>query len=84
MTDIIAELIDFVLDNKHPNLHVNADGLIATDGTQVPASWMNSVLDGRPVIPRTGYLVEFNALWYNALRFASTLLAEDKKICCPT
>jgi predicted glycogen debranching enzyme len=77
--NIIAEIIDFVQSNKHPNLHVNADGLISTDGTVVPASWMNSMLDGRPVIPRTGYLVEFNALWYNALCFGASLLADDKK-----
>jgi predicted glycogen debranching enzyme len=77
--DVIAQLINFVLSDKHPNLHVTDDGLIGTDGTQVPASWMNSVLDGRPVIPRTGYLVEFNALWYNALRFGASLLADDTK-----
>ncbi|MCI5784238.1 MAG: 4-alpha-glucanotransferase, partial [Bacteroidales bacterium] len=35
-----------------------------------------SQIDGRPVIPRTGYLVEFNALWYNSLRFASELLKD--------
>ena len=29
-----------------------------------------------PVIPRTGYIVEINALWYNALRFTSELLSE--------
>jgi hypothetical protein len=28
---------------------------------------MNSTANGRPVVPRTGYIVEFNALWYNAL-----------------
>jgi predicted glycogen debranching enzyme len=34
---------------------------------------MNSVLHGVPVIPRTGYLVEFNALWYNGLMFGASL-----------
>ena len=34
---------------------------------------MNSMLHGRPVIPRSGLLVEFNALWYNALVFAAKL-----------
>ena len=29
-----------------------------------------------PVIPRTGYIVEFNALWYNALRFVADLVRE--------
>ncbi len=27
---------------------------------------MNSTVNGHPVIPRTGYIVEINTLWYNA------------------
>ena len=42
-----------------------------------PVTWMNSVIDGRPVVPRTGYIVEFNALWYNALMFAASILVGD-------
>jgi predicted glycogen debranching enzyme len=75
----VAKLINFVLNGKHPNLFINDDGLISTDGSKSPASWMNSVLDGLPVVPRTGFLVEFNALWYNALRFGAALLGEDKE-----
>ena len=37
---------------------------------------MNSTSNGRPIVPRSGYLVEFNALWYNALKFVSQMLAE--------
>ena len=32
--------------------------------------------NGHPVIPRTGYIVEFNALWYNALRFVAEISRE--------
>ena len=39
-------------------------------------TWMNSTANGRPVVPRTGYIVEFNALWYNALKFCSSMGAE--------
>ena len=37
---------------------------------------MNSTANGRPVIPRTGYIVEVNALWYNALRFVADMVRE--------
>ena len=30
---------------------------------------MNSTHKGKPVVKRTGYIVEFNALWYNMLCF---------------
>jgi predicted glycogen debranching enzyme len=70
----VAALVNAILDGKHPNLKVdNLTGLVSTDGTQTPVSWMNSVIDGKPVIPRTGLLVEFNGLWYNALRYAIEL-----------
>jgi predicted glycogen debranching enzyme len=74
---LTAALLNFILDGKHPKVNVEANGLISTDGTIVPASWMNSVWEGRPVVPRTGLLVEFNALWYNALKFAADLTEED-------
>ena len=70
---IVTELLDFVIANRHPRLHPDDNGMLYTDGTQEPASWMNSVWEGRPVVPRTGYLVEINALWYNALKFAADL-----------
>ena len=38
---------------------------------------MNSTVNGRPVVARTGYVVEFNALWYNALCFTADLLSSD-------
>ncbi len=34
------------------------------------------MIDGLPAIPRSGYLVEFNALWYNALKFTEEIANE--------
>lgn len=66
---LVATILDYIIDNKHANLHCEPNGLLSTDGHLKAVSWMNSQLDGRPVIPRSGLLVEFNALWYNALEF---------------
>lgn len=33
-------------------------------------TWMNAVVDGEAVTPRYGYVVEVNALWYNAIVFS--------------
>ena len=41
---------------------------------------MNSTANGKPVVPRTGYIVEFNALWYNALRFVASLARDDESL----
>lgn len=70
----VAKLVDYVLAGNHPNLYVDAEtGLLSTDGHDKAVSWMNSTLNGQPVVRRTGRLVEFNALWYNALMFATSL-----------
>lgn len=79
-SEIVASVLDYVLDNQHQRLTVRADGLVETDGSKEPASWMNSMLDGHPVVPRTGLLVEFNALWYNALVFGSQLVENNKSL----
>ena len=79
--ELVAQLIDFIIDGKHPNLQVDDNGLVRTDGTRQPMSWMDSARpDGTPLIPRTGYLVEFNALRYNALTFLLQMYADDKQM----
>ena len=70
----VTQLIDYILRGGHPNLFIDSEnGLLSTDGHDKAVSWMNSMLNGRPVVRRTGRLVEFNALWYNALLFAASL-----------
>lgn len=76
----VQEIIDYVLGSKAPNLELRATGLVYSKGTDKAISWMNTTEFGRPLIPRTGYLVEFNALWYNALKFAMELSKDEKKI----
>lgn len=80
-TQFVTTAVDYVLAGGHPNLKVDpATGLLLTDGTETPVSWMNANRDGRPVIPRSGYLVEFNALWYNALMFAAKLVEDNEAL----
>ena len=38
---------------------------------------MNSTAYGRPIVPRSGYIVEFNALYYNAKRFFQQMLLQS-------
>ncbi len=69
----VARILDWIIAGGHPNLQVETSGLVGTTGINVPVSWMNATSNGRPLIPRSGLLVEFNALWYNALMFAYNL-----------
>lgn len=70
---LVADIVKFIEANKHNNLELRENGLLYSEGKKKAVTWMNSTANGRPVVPRTGYIVEFNALWYNALCFAASL-----------
>jgi len=74
--EIATSIISFIRKQKHPNLFIHNNGLLCVNGTEKPATWMNAIEDGHPITPRTGYVVEINALWYNALKFTSELTRE--------
>lgn len=69
----IQDILEFIIAGKHPNLRLDENGLLYSDGKEKAVTWMNSTANGRPVVPRTGYIVEFNALWYNALKFGAKM-----------
>ena len=72
-SELASDIISFIRKQNHPNLFLHNNGLLYTNGTERPATWMNAIENGRPITPRTGYVVEINALWYNALKFTSLL-----------
>jgi predicted glycogen debranching enzyme len=55
------------------NIHVLDNGLLFAGVTGSAVTWMDAVVDGKPVTPRIGLAVEVNALWYNAICFALEL-----------
>lgn len=71
---LCVEIIDFYRKQRHPRAFIHSNGLLWVDGKDRPATWMNAVENNRPITPRTGYVVEINALWYNAMCFTAELL----------
>ena len=76
----VKDVMCYLADGKHPNLAVHDNGLVYVDGREKAVTWMNSTVNGRPIVARTGYIVEFNALWYNATRFVADLLSDDTEL----
>lgn len=69
----IKAILDIYHQGTDYNIGMDDKGLLhAGDGT-VPLTWMNSIANGEAVTPRSGFPVEVNALWYNALKFALEL-----------
>ncbi|MBR5189848.1 MAG: glycogen debranching enzyme N-terminal domain-containing protein [Paludibacteraceae bacterium] len=75
---LVFDIVNYIRRQQHPNLSVHDNGLLYVKGTEKPATWMNAVENGWPITPRTGYVVEINALWYNALKFAAKLATAQK------
>ena len=75
---LLTDMLRYIESGKHPNLKLDDNGLFRTNGKEHPVTWMNSTVNGKPVVPRTGYIVEFNALWYNALKFVASLAALEQ------
>ena len=73
---LLKDIVKYIIDGKHPNLRLDENGLLYSNGRDRAVTWMNSTANGRPVVPRSGYIVEFNALWYNALKFCAAMATD--------
>lgn len=59
------------------NIRLHDNGLVWQGETGKALTWMDAVVDGIPVTPRTGYAVEINLLWYNAVSWALDLARQS-------
>lgn len=76
---LLKDIIEFIRKGKHDNLFLHENGLLYANGTEKAITWMNATANGYPVTPRSGYIVEVNSLWYNALRFVAELFKDETK-----
>lgn len=63
-------IIQAFISGTHFNIHMRPNGLIYAGIPGKALTWMDAVVHGTPVTPRTGYTVEINAMWYNAVCWA--------------
>lgn len=79
--EFVSSILSFIKTDKHPLIECHENGLLyVKGGWNRPITWMNSVApNGYPITPRSGYVVEINALWYNALKFYSDLASSLNK-----
>jgi len=57
---------------------VRENGMLYITDERNPHTWMEEVQNGNPIVPRFGYAVEINALWYNALRLTVDLITKSE------
>lgn len=71
----IKEILTTYHNGDTPNrcIRMEANGLIYAATENGALTWMNVSVDGRPITPRSGFAVDVNALWYNAVCYAVDL-----------
>jgi predicted glycogen debranching enzyme len=75
--ETLKTILKFYREGTLFNIHMLPNGLIYAGEHGKALTWMDAVVNGKPVTPRIGCPVEINALWYNAVKF--TLELADKE-----
>ncbi|MCF4967887.1 amylo-alpha-1,6-glucosidase [Nostoc sp. CMAA1605] len=69
---VVQQIHKAFIGGTRYNIQVDAtDGLLGWDAPGVALTWMDAVVEGQPITPRSGKPVEINALWYSALCWMS-------------
>ncbi len=55
------------------DLYIDEKGLLHAGNEHTQLTWMDALVANKPVTPRSGYAVELNALWFNALCYCKEL-----------
>lgn len=71
ITNAIFSIVNRYLDGvTELDVTFENNGLLYLKKTEKSRQWMHKLIDGKEVVSRTGFLVEVNALWHNALKIA--------------
>jgi predicted glycogen debranching enzyme len=75
--EIMKSILKFYKEGTLYNIHMLPNGLIYAGEPGKALTWMDAVVNGKPVTPRIGCPVEINALWYNAVKFTLELAEKE-------
>lgn len=78
---VIKKILYAFRDGTDFNVKMHENGLLWQGVPGMALTWMDAIVEGKPVTPRIGFAVEINALWYNAIMFSLTLakISNDRK-----
>jgi predicted glycogen debranching enzyme len=67
--DALKKILNYHAKGTLNGIHAMSNGLLTASETGKALTWMDAIVDGYPVTPRSGMAVDINALWYNAICF---------------
>ncbi|MCQ2959415.1 MAG: amylo-alpha-1,6-glucosidase [Bacteroidales bacterium] len=72
----VEEILDTYMSGENGNVVMHDNGLLYLPDENKALTWVDAKINGVPVVKRWGYVVEVNALWYNAICFALELITK--------
>ncbi len=76
--ETLKAILNAFKSREHKTMRMDDNGLIWSDDLSRPLTWFNAESNYGAIVPRNGYVVEVNALWYNAVCYTLEL-AKDAK-----
>lgn len=76
--ETLKTILNTFKSREHKTMRMDDNGLVWSDDLSHPLTWFNAENNYGPIVPRNGYVVEVNALWYNAVCYALELAKEAK------
>jgi predicted glycogen debranching enzyme len=74
----MKSILEAYRDGTSFNIKMLENGLIYAGEPGKALTWMDAIVNGKPVTPRIGFPVEINALWFNAVMFSLELARKAK------
>ena len=76
--ETLKAILNAFKSREHKTIRMDDNGLIWSDDLSRPLTWFNAESNYGAIVPRNGYVVEVNALWYNAVCYALELAKDTK------
>ncbi len=71
--EVMKSILEAYRSGIGGRVQLHENGLVWAAADNVALTWMNTTIDGKVQLPRAGYAVEIQALWYNAVCYALAL-----------
>ncbi|CEN50332.1 Putative 4-alpha-glucanotransferase and amylo-alpha-1,6-glucosidase (fragment) [Capnocytophaga canimorsus] len=76
--ELMRTILETYKNGRHKSIRMDNNGLIWSEDISRPLTWVDAQFDDGAIVPRNGYVVEVNALWYNAVCYALALAEASK------
>lgn len=76
---LLKEILTSFKNGARTSVKLHDNGLLWAEKRGTALSWMDATVNGKPVTERSGYQVELNSLWYNAIMFAVSMAKKSNE-----